>query len=188
MSAAAPVPPPRQTNKALWWILGIFAAGFLVVVIGALALVGFILHRVHVTQSANRVEIETPAGVLKVDQNHPGSTGLPLYPGAELQKSQGANIEFSSNDARGGLAVEKYHSSDSRDTVKEWYAKRLGPSFRLETGQFDTEKNQKYPVDMKAGDVAFVDDHGNGARVVALKDVDGGTEIVLLRVGRKEPQ
>jgi hypothetical protein len=33
-----------------------------------------------------------------------------------------------------------------------------------------------------------VDDHGSGARVVAVKAAGDGTDIVLIRVGKKEPQ
>jgi hypothetical protein len=37
-------------------------------------------------------------------------------------------------------------------------------------------------------DVAFVDDHADGARVVALKKISSGTKITLVRVGKRETQ
>jgi hypothetical protein len=36
--------------------------------------------------------------------------------------------------------------------------------------------------------VSFVDDHGNGARVVGLKKQESTVEISLLRVGKREAQ
>jgi hypothetical protein len=180
----APVPPSRQPNNAIWWILGIVGAGIMILVIGALFLVGFIIHRVHVTQSADKVEIETPVGAMKVN-TQAAPTGLPVYPDATPMKSEGASAEFSANDKRAGIAVEKYQSSDSRETIAAWYAKRLGPSFRMEKGKGQIAGVQ---TELESGDVAFVDDHSSMVRVVALKGTSSGTEIVLVRVGKNEPQ
>jgi hypothetical protein len=191
--APTPVPPaPRpQPNNAIFWILGIIGGGILVLILGALALASFIIHRVHVSQNADRVDIETPIGALKVSQDQPGATGLPVYPGAVLQKSEGANFEITTNDTHAGFAVVKYKTDDERETVKEWYAKRLGPSFTLESGKIASNKDmQGLPVDVKSDDVAFVSKNSSGgnARIVALGVSDGGTDIVLLRIGRQEPQ
>ncbi|MFZ0038627.1 MAG: hypothetical protein WAK91_14450 [Candidatus Acidiferrales bacterium] len=189
--SATPVPPaaPRQNNVAMWWILGIVAGGIALLVIGALVVVSLVIHKVHISQSADRVEIETPVGAIKVNQDEAHSTGLPVYPGATAQKSQGANFEISSNDTRAGLAIEKYHSSDSRDDVKTWYAKHLGSSYRMETPETNHDnKIDGVQTDLSPGDIAFVDDHGSGARVVAVKASGDGTDIVLIRVGKKEPQ
>jgi hypothetical protein len=37
-------------------------------------------------------------------------------------------------------------------------------------------------------DVTFTDDHGDGARVVGLKQKDEEVEISLVRVGKREAQ
>jgi len=193
--SATPVPPsappaaPRQTNTAIWWILGIVAGGIVCLVFAALLIVAFVIHKVHVNESADRVDIETPVGAIKVNSDEMHATGLPVYPGATPEKSQGANFEISASDTRAGLAIEKYHSTDSRDDVKAWYSKRLGSSFRLETAHLDDKHSiDGIPADLKADDVAFVDDRHNGARVVALKAVSDGTDIILIRAGKKEPQ
>jgi hypothetical protein len=186
-----PPPRPRQPNTAIFWILGIIGAAILVLILGGLSLAAFIIHRVHVTENADRVEIETPVGALKVSQDQPGSTGLPVYPGAVLQKSDGANFEITANNTHAGLAVVKYLSTDPRSTVKDWYAKRLGPSFALESGKFESNKDfSGLPVDMRSDDLAFVSKNSNSgsARVVALGELSSGTEIVLIRVGKQEPQ
>jgi|GEM_PF-674693 len=184
-----PASAPAQNNAAMWWILGIVAGGIAILFIGGLMVVAFVVHKVHINQSADRVEIETPVGAIKVNSDQAHSTGLPVYPGATPQKSEGANFEISSNDTRAGLAIEKYHSTDTRDVVKNWYAKHLGSSYRIETP--DTNRDNKIggvQTNLSPGDFAFVDDHGSGARVIAIKAAGDGTDIVLIRVGKKEPQ
>ena len=185
-------PPPRaQPNTAIFWILGIIAGGILVLVLGGLSLAAFIIHRIHVTQNAEHVEIETPVGGIKVGQDQPGSTGLPVYPGATIRKSDGASFEITANDTHAGLVIVKYHSPDSRDVVRDWYAKRLGPSFKIKSGNYNSDKNDLGipDVDLKTGDVAFESkNNGNNTRVVAIQEMDGGSDIVLIRVGKSEPQ
>ncbi|HTP45242.1 MAG TPA: hypothetical protein VMJ13_11790, partial [Candidatus Acidoferrum sp.] len=61
--------------------------------------------------------------------------------------------------------------------------------FKLKVAdQGGNDQIQGLPVDVKTTDVAFVDDRGNGARVVALGRHGDGTEITLVRAGKKEPQ
>ncbi|MFZ0634594.1 MAG: hypothetical protein WA755_08545 [Candidatus Acidiferrales bacterium] len=187
--AATPVPPPQKKSNAIWWILGIIGAGIVVLVMAALVLVTFIVHRIHVKQSGENVEILTPAGDVRVNNGESHPTGLPVYPGATASKDSGADIEVSANQNRAGIAVEKYHTADSRETVQAWYAKRLGSSYRVETQETNRANTiSGLPTKLETGDVAFVDDHNNGARVIALKKVGDSTDIVLVRVGQREPQ
>ena len=87
-----------------------------------------------------------------------------------------------------GIAVESYNSADSLDKIKDWYRQRLGPSFRLETGKDERAALDRAHFNMNDQDLAFVDDHGDGARLVALKKTGEGLRITLLRVGRREAQ
>jgi len=186
--SASPVPPAQKSNNAILWILGIIGGGILVLIVCGLLLASFIIRRVHVRQEGDKVEIETPVGAVKVNKEAP-STGLPVYPGATAEKSEGANIEFSGNDTRAGIAVEKFHCSDSREKVQAWYAKHLGPNFRVKTGKLNGEnKIDGVPTEIEQNGVAFVDDRNNGARVVVLKEAGEETEIILIRVGKQEPQ
>jgi hypothetical protein len=182
-----PQPPAaRPNNNVIWWVLGIIGGGLVLLIVCGLAFAALFVRHVHVNQSGDGVAIETPAGALRVDKGG-HATGLPEYPGALPLKAEGANIELSSNNNRAGIAIEKFHTTDTRDTVEAWYRKHLGPSYRLETSH-NIAKNNGWSTEVDAEDVAFVDDHNNGARVIALKATGDSTDIVLIRAGKQEPQ
>lgn len=181
--------PPRKSSNAIWWVLGIIGGCIVLVMIAGLIVVSALVHRVHVNTANNKVEIETPVGNLKMNQDNEHATGLPLYPGALPEKSQGANFEVSANGKSAGLAVEKYSSDDPRETVQAWYTTRLGPDFKLQVSTpGDNDQIPGVPVKVNSTDVAFVNDRGDGAKVVTLAKRGDGTEITLVRVGKKEAQ
>jgi len=203
MAAVPPVPPPQQyqppqyqqqpprkSSNVIWWVLGIIGACIVLVMIAGLIVVSALVHRVKVNARDNKVEIETPVGSLKMNQDSAHATGLPVYPGAMPEKSQGANFEVSANGKSAGLAIENYNSDDPRETVQTWYANRLGPDFKLQVSKPGEDNDQipGVPVKMNTTDVAFVNDRGDGAKVVALSRHGEGTEITLVRVGKKEAQ
>lgn len=187
-----PVPPPRKSSNAIWWVLGIIGACIVLVIIGGLLVVSALVHRVKVNARDNKVEIQTPMGSLKVNQDSAHASGLPVYPGATPEKTEGANLEISGmNGKSAGFAIEKYTTDDSRDTVQTWYASKLGAEFKLKVaseGDHNNDNIPGVPVHVSTTDVAFVDDRGDGARVVALAHHGEGTEITLIRVGKKEAQ
>jgi hypothetical protein len=183
----AAIPPQRRSNNAVWWILGIVAGGIAVMVLFGLALAGLFIRNLRVHNQGNNVEIQTPVGAIKVNKDVPRATGLPLYPGAtSADKDKNAQVELSAGDGGVGIAVEHFTTSDDLDQVDKWYGHRLGSSFRRE------EKLSSHPihgvtVDSDT-DIAFVDDHGDGARVVALTKKSDGVDIVLFRAAKKEAQ
>jgi hypothetical protein len=183
----ASIPPQRRSNNAVWWILGIVAGGIVVMVLFGLALAGLFIRNLRVHNQGNNVEIQTPVGAIKVNKDVPRATGLPVYPGAtSAEKDKNAKVELSAGDGGVGIAVEHFTTSDNLDQVDAWYGHRLGPSFRRE------QKLAEHPihgvtVDSDT-DIAFVDDHGDGARVVALTKKDDGVDIVLFRASKKEAQ
>jgi hypothetical protein len=180
-----PQPRPPRRNDAVLWILAIVGGGFVVLVLGGLLIASMFIRHVHVNQSGKQVEIETPAGSLRVngDQVHP--TGLPVYPGAQPDKSEGATVELSAISGAGlGLATEKYVTSDDLDEVSEWYQQQLGPSYKREEHGSTTHRQH---VSSDA-DVAYVYEKGDNTRLVALTKKPDGVEIELLRIGKKEVQ
>lgn len=183
----AAIPPQRQNSStAVWWILGIVAGGIVVMVVFGLALAGLVIHNLHVHNQGQNVEIQTPVGAIKVNKDATHVVNLPVYPSSTTADSHNANVELSSGDEGFEIAVEKYDSSDDLAKVSAWYAQRLGPSFRREKrGSYDKIHGVEAINDV---DLAFVDDHGDGARIVALTGKDDGVEIALVRVGKKETQ
>jgi hypothetical protein len=193
--STAPTPPPRyqptqqqRRNNAIWWILGIIAAGIIVMFLFGVTLAGLFIHHLKVHNAGDKVDIQTPVGSLSVDKTGSHSTGLDVYPGASPSaNNKGASVNFSANDTNVGMATEQYQTKDPIEFVEAWYKKRLGADFRLETNHDRANQREDHAV-TNDSDVAFVDDHHNGARVVALKKISEGTEITLVRVGAKETQ
>lgn len=185
--SSAPV-PPKGGNNALWWILGIVAGGIVVLVFLSLLLAGLMIRHINVSDSGNKVAIETPVGAIKVNTGDAHSTGLPVYPGATAKDDQNTNVEISAAESAVGIATEEYQSEDSIDKVQEWYRKRLGPDFRLETSSGRSHSSWKGLAHAGEHTIAFVNDHGEGARVIALEKSFDGTKIKLVRVGKRETQ
>lgn len=184
-SPVPPQQPPRKGNNAVLWILVIVGGGFVILVVGGLLIAGMFIKHVRVNESGQRVEIETPAGSLRVNGDQIHATGLPVYPGAKPLKSQGSNVEFSADSGAGmGLATEKYTTPDDLDQVTEWYKQRLGPGYQREER---SSGNHRDHVNSSA-DVAYVYEKGDNVRVVALTKKSDGIEIELVRVGKKEVQ
>jgi len=185
--SSAPVSPRQRRNAALW-CLGILAAGVIVMFLFGVTIAGLFIHRLSVRDSGRSVEIQTPVGDINVNKAE-RATGLPAYPGATPSTdSKGGSVEVTANGSGVGIATEVFDSKDPIDFVQAWYKKRLGADFRLETRKDapDAHANDLF----KAGDhdLAFVDDRGDGARIVALKMTPNGTRITLLRVGKREAQ
>jgi len=183
--------PPR--NTAVWWVLGILGGLLVVLVIGGIVLGTYLVRMTHVREDANQVEISTPLGKVQVQKNGTGATGLPVYPGASLSPyERGGSVQFSGNDNDSfSLATEKYFTPDSSDKVHEWYRSHLGPEFReAAPGSVENVEwnGHKYPVEIEHSDLVFLNDSGQGVRLVALKNILGKTEIDLVRVGPREVQ
>src|ERR1700691_2086587 len=131
--STVPVPPPQRSNNALWWILGILGACFLVLVLGSVLIGLFVARQVHIHQAGNKVEIQTPMGAIKVNGDK-HSVGLPVYPGAASADNNNGNVEINALSQAVGIAIEKYTTPDPLDKVQDWYRKRLGPDFDFEQG------------------------------------------------------
>jgi hypothetical protein len=184
--SSAPVPPQRG-NNAVWWILGIVGGGIALLVFLGLILAGVIVRHIHVSETGNKVKIETPVGELRVNKGELHATGLPVYPGAIAVKDKGATIQLSAENSGVGIAAGEYHTNDSLEKVQAWYRNHLGPEFRLEKGGDSFRLAKRHPG-VNDSELAFVDDKGDGARVVALKKSGDGTDMDLVRVGKRETQ
>ena len=91
--------------------------------------------RVHVDKDANgqekTVQVDTPFGGVHVNTNQVSATdlGLPLYPGAELQKDndgdKSADIHMGFGEWQMRVRVVGYTSTDSQDKLVAFYKKAL---------------------------------------------------------------
>jgi hypothetical protein len=183
--------PQQKNNQVVWWILGIVGGGIALMVVLGLMVAGVVMHHVKVRENAGKVEIETPVGAIRVNSDDAHPTGLPVYPGATKVKSEGAAVELSAKDGGAvGIATEKYESSDNLEKVSAWYAQKLGPSYKREKHHEGSHEGFHNPrgFNTNDADVVYVNDTGDGARVIALKNESSGVEIMLLRAGKKEIQ
>jgi hypothetical protein len=195
--STVPVPPPQPArSNALWWILGILGilgACFVILVLGSVLIGLFLARQVHVHQAGNKVEIQTPMGAINVNKDQ-HTAGLPVYPGATSGHDDTGNVEINAMNHSVGLAIEKYTTPDSYEKVQEWYRKRLGPDFSYSLkdehppAEPNNRRNSPGSMNFNDADGAFVSQSNDGAKVVALKRIGEGTQIELLRVGRKELQ
>src|ERR1700685_3420904 len=86
-----PAQPPRR-NNAVWWILGIVAAGIIVMFLFGVTLAGLFIHHLKVRNSGDKVDIQTALGSLSVNKGGPHATGLEIYSGASpLFDDKGGN-------------------------------------------------------------------------------------------------
>jgi hypothetical protein len=194
---ASPIRPPQPTmqpteaqrrSNAIWWILGIVAAGIIFMVFCGLMVAGLFIRHLKIKNSGDKVAIETPVGSISVNGGTPHATGLEIYPGAvPSSDNKSTSVNLNANDTGVGIATEQYQTKDPIEFVQAWYKKHLGSDFHLETGE-DSSMHLNGAVKLNDDDVSFVDDHHNGVRVVALKKSSSGTEITLVRVGKKETQ
>jgi hypothetical protein len=179
--------PQQKNNQVIWWIAGIVGGSIALLVILGLIVAGVVMRHVNVREKGDKVEIETPVGSIRVNSDSPHPTGLPIYPGATRIKSEGANVELSSKDGQAlGVGVEKYATSDNLEKVSAWYVQKLGPAYRREKSGHRTHYVHGMADDN--ADVVYVNDSGDGARVVALTAKSPGVEISLIRAGKKEVQ
>jgi hypothetical protein len=177
-------PPPPQ-NRALWWVLGVIVALLLVIIGGGMFLALHIARDVTV-KGPNDVELHTPAGEVSIHKTAEDNTGLPVYPGATLQR-EGARIQFepSHEEAGLGLSAATYISADDLEKVGSWYRKTLDPSFKQKKNKATVQIGG---ADVGHADLSFVSHDENRLRIVALERKGSETKISLVRMGRQQAQ
>ena len=185
--SSAPAPQQPKKNQVIWWIVGIVGGGIALLVILGLMVAGVVMRHVHMRENGDKVEIESPVGSIRINSDDAHPTGLPIYPGATRIKSNAANAELSSKDGQAlGVGVERFATSDNLEKVSAWYVQKLGPAYHLEKHGHGT--HYVHGTDGENADMVYVNDSGEGARVVALTAKNPGVEISLVRVGKKEVQ
>jgi len=179
--------PQQKNNQVIWWVVGIIGGCIALLLVLGLVIAAVVMRHVNVREQGKKVEIETPVGSIRVNSDADHPTGLPVYPGANRIKSEGANVELSSKDGQAvGVGVESYATADNLEKVSAWYVQKLGPSYHREKPGHGT--HFVHGEDKSDADIVYVNDSGDGARIVALKAKSPGVEIYLVRAGKKEVQ
>ena len=130
--------------------------------------------RVHGTHSGNNLQVVTPFGSIRVDQNHDGrpeTAGMPLYPGAQPSgHGENASVDlsaFGNNNLH--IVAGKWETPDPIDKVQKFYQERF----------------PEMSVIQHHGRVEMHSVDGHSKRIIALRTLRGGeaTEISLASVG-----
>jgi hypothetical protein len=185
-----PVSPPPKKSNVLWWVLGLFLAGVVILGLGGLLIATYVLKDVvQVRETAGQVEVQTPAGSIKVDKTAPPDPGLPVYPGATTAES-GATVEITAPDEEDSLHVTaaRYRTTDPIEKVDEWYQEKLGSEFTREGPGVARRKRDILGISVKSSDTAYISEKDDTLRVVALERKGLYTEIALARIGKTETQ
>jgi hypothetical protein len=184
-----PVAPPGKKSNLIWWILGLFLAGVVILGLGGMMVATYIMKDVvQVRETAGQVEIQTPAGSIKVDKTAPPDPGLPVYPGASTAEI-GATVEITAPDDESvHITAARYRTPDPIEKVDEWYQEKLGPDFKREGPGVTNRKKEVLGITVKSSDTAYISEKDDTLRVVALERKGLYTEIALARIGKQETQ
>lgn len=195
----------RQRGGALKVVLLVLAGIVLLVLIVAVPILVWLRQVVDVdvsqTPGAERVSISTPMGEFKVEKAEDAArhVQLPIYPGAvATQESISMRMRVGVDHAPKGfdLTVAKFRTSDSLDTVDDWYRRQLSSDFIREKGKVidrdpagEHDKWVVPKVEKGRGDgVVCSRVEGRRVRGVALERRGTGTQIAFFDVAEAEPQ
>jgi len=186
--ATPPVPTPERKSTWVVWLLGLLAAGLVVLVGGALLLSVYVARQVEIQRAGNQVEIRTPVGEVKVSKSEQAHAGLPVYPGATLLDPAAQVEVMASAEESVSVVAARYRTTDPIEKVDDWYREHLGSEFVREGPGVMDRKKKVFGIQVKSDDVAFISEKDDVLRVVALERKLAAVEIALVRIGHDQPQ
>src|ERR1700721_581306 len=103
----------QRRSNALWWILGIVAAGIIFMVFCSLMVTGLFIRHLKIKGAGDKVAFHPPVGAISVNGGTPHATGLEIYPGAvPSSDNKSTSINLNANDTGVGIATEQYETKD----------------------------------------------------------------------------
>jgi hypothetical protein len=171
-----------SSSKSLMFMTLALFAGFGVMLGGGL----FIAKRLAQTMglaaaSGTKNTVRTPIGSFRMEKEDQVGPGLPVYPRASLEVPSDTSIAQALSDSKNGVIVVAYHTDDTREFVESWYMKHLSPEFSRHQGSEKSFPDAFRNVSIGVGDVAFLAERNNNARVVTLSEDSNGTKITLIQ-------
>ncbi len=183
--AIPPKPRPEKKSNLLWWVLGLFVAGFVLLGLGIFLVGQFMVNQIEVTQSGAEVEVRTPAGDIRVSKDERADPGLPVYPDAQLV-DPAATVELSPPDADPVfITAARYRTNDPPAAVDSWYQEHLGSEFEREGPGVMIHKREVFGVEIRSDDILFLAKEDDRMRAVVIQKKGFATEIALLRIGKQ---
>jgi hypothetical protein len=139
-SQPQPTIPRRPDYTFAWILLGVLVVAAVMVFAGVYIFSRYLASQItmDVRHLGRGVEIETPAGSLKVQKSEVSEAdlALPVYPGCQRIKGEGAtvSIEVPSEKSLQVVAAE-FETGDALERVAAFYRKRLGKAFQERRGR-----------------------------------------------------
>jgi hypothetical protein len=189
----------RERGGALKIIL-VLLAGLVVLAMVAVVFGLWMLRDVVQVDVGQGLEVKTPVGGLKVEQEEdvPRAVNLPLYPGATLVEGgvrMRVNVDEDGGPKGFDLTAGRFATNASFEFVNDWYRSRLGSEFVREQGRIvyrdPGESGDEWRVPKLEGggtDVLYKYERGDYLRAVALERHAGRVEISLLELRPAQAQ
>lgn len=181
----APVLPPSSGNasssKSLMWMMVALFVGVAFLLGMGLFVAGRAVRSMGLSAASAKDTIRTPGGTFRLEKEAEVGPGLPVYPRASLIVPDDDAAAAAIKQARKGIDVSAYQSSESREFVDSWYMKHLSSEFtRHEAGDQPTGSVYN-DAQISDKDIVFVAERDEKVRVVVLSENPSGTKISLIR-------
>ncbi len=171
----------------MWMMVALFS-GMAILLGGGIFLAGRVVRTVGLTAGTNNDTVKTPIGAFRMEKESQVGPGLPVYPRGSLELPGESTDAAAIKAGQAGVSAAMYHTTDTRDSVDEWYSKHLSPEFvRHDAGEKPLPEIFRN-AQVSGSDIAFVAERGQQVRVVTLSLDSTGTVISLIRFQKPEAQ
>jgi hypothetical protein len=134
------------------------------------------------------VDVRTPVADISVRTEEPADTGLPVYPGAQLQRNESgrdnANVRIDMPFVDVQVAAATFHSADAPETIAAFYAKELRTYGEVTECRGELDFRESGPVCRQNGSGTTQLGAGteNDHRMVVIKPRRGASEFSVVYV------
>lgn len=186
--ADAPTSGESSPSKSLLWMMIAFFVGLGVLLGGGMLLASRISKVAGISASMNKDTRRTPGGSFRLEKENAVGPGLPVYPHSSLIVPGETQAAQALQNSRKGIEEVNYHTTDTRDSVDEWYVKHLSNEFQRHDAGEKPLSEVFQNTRVSDSDIAFLAQRGQQVRIVALSLDASGTKIALIRLDKPPEQ
>lgn len=173
-----------SSSKSLMWMMVALFSGLALLLGAGVFFAGRVIKAVGLSAQGPKNAVHTASGTLLVEKEGQVGPGLPVYPRGAMVVPTSDDVKDDLQDSRNGIERVTYQTTDTRDLVDSWYEKHLSAEFtRHDAGEQPAPESVK-SASVPAGDIAFVAERDQMARIVALSIDPNGTKITLIRIDK----
>ncbi len=177
-----------SSSKTLLWMMVAMFAVVGILLGGGFSLTSRMLRAMGMRATSSQDTLHTPQGNLRMERENQVGPGLPVYPRSSMVLPGEAAVAEAARNIRNGVSLVRYHSTDSRDFVDNWYSQHLSSEFkRRNAGENPAPENLRN-AGVSGDETAFVAERGAQTRIVAISADATGTMISLIRMDKPAAQ